>query len=686
MRSIALHAGDKELSNNIYISYLENSRSNNIYHRKYNAEEISTCSSGKKFRFSNGREAQIINKSYDDIAVTESKVCITNTAEESVELTSLGSAFIEVENRGKKSWFSHNKYLIHYCHNCWLGEGQWRKATLEDLGLYQDYNGHGHYCTVRFTSQGSQSTNRYYPLIFIEDTETGHIHYFEMKPAGGWYIEIGAAGQENGGEGLYVYLSGCCEANDGWHKTLKPGECYVTPSALWGSVEGGFEEAVRELIKFKRRTSAATFKNNIPPVCFNDYMNCCWAMPETARTIPLIDAAADAGAEIFCIDAGWHTNYSDDSMLIGDWIPSKERFVPYGLEGIAAYVKEKGMKFGVWLEIEGCVKQALGYTECNEQLLRRRGKVIGDSRAFYDFRSEVICKKIEGVFDYLYGIGVRYVKNDYNQTVGLGCDGADSLSEGLAENTKAFYRFVDYIREKYPDMIIENCGSGAMRSDAEALSHFHLQSISDQEVYTCNPSIISGSLAQIPPEKAGIWSYPYPIRYRDRLNYDKFKESVNRFSDGQETIFNMVNSMMGVMYLSGCIELADEKNRSLISEAVQVYKEYRRDISLAHPVYPSGMIRLSDRGVYSAGLLVLEKKRIYLAVWQIADVDGDTENVCREEMNKNNYIELSKYGTVIHVEKMYPSLENYRCEKVNTGICVNLPSGNSAAFISVTFE
>ena len=45
----------------------------------------------------------------------------------------------------------------------------------------------------------------------------------------------------------------------------------------------------------------------------------------------------------------------------------------------------------------------------------------------------------------------------------------------------AYYAFIDELTEKYPDLIIENCPSGAMRCDHGTLKRFHFQSISDQD-------------------------------------------------------------------------------------------------------------------------------------------------------------------------------------------------------------
>src|SRR5699024_2719573 len=92
------------------------------------------------------------------------------------------------------------------------------------------------------------------------------------------------------------------------------------------------------------------------PVIFNDYMNCLWGNPTTEEEIPLIDMAAACGCEYYCIDCGW---YSAGEWWgnVGEWLPSEERFpkteaFPEGLKSLLAYIRQKGMVPGLWLELE----------------------------------------------------------------------------------------------------------------------------------------------------------------------------------------------------------------------------------------------------------------------------------------------------------------------------------------------
>lgn len=596
---------------------------------------------------------------------------ITNVSSECMDINQISSAFIEIKNEGKLPWHDEEKYKIHFCQSAWLGEGQWNSSTLDNLGMYQVYDDHQHRNYACISSKGSWSTSRYYPLVMVEDLELGKIHYFEIKSSASWYIEFCIEYNENKEETLYVFLSDSCEKNDCWNKQLQPKESYQTATVVYGTVDGGFEEAVRELITYKRADSKVQFEHKFPPVCFNDYMNCCWAMPSYEKTTALIDKAAELGVEVFCIDSGWQAPLLNDFIRgKGDWVVSKSRFLPKTFEDIIGYINSKGMKCGAWLEIEAVMEGGLSFIELDQYILKRRNHRIGKTNSFFDFTTEFIQNKIEKVFDMLYEMGIRYIKNDYNQTLGIGCDGEYSMSETMRKNMIAFCKFIDKIQNKYPDLIIENCGSGGMRCDSETLSHFHLESTSDQEVYTCNPSIICGSLSYMPVEKAGVWAYPYPVRYDDRMEYQIFPDD---YSNGYQTSFNMVNAMMGLMYLSGRIDAADELNTCLMKDAIHTYKEIRRDYPAAYPIYPTGTFRIKDKGIKTLGLYVPEKKIAYVAIWKI--------NTNQSTLT----VDLSKYGTLKTAEKLYPELNDYILTSSGNCITAEFPEGNCAMITKIEF-
>ena len=298
---------------------------------------------------------------------------------------------------------------------------------------------------------------------------------------------------------------------------------------------------------------------------------------------------------------------------------------------------------------------------------------------FVDYTDKGQCDYIEAVFDMLYEAGCRFIKNDYNRSTMIGHElRGSSPAEGLKKCTEAFYALIDKIQAKYPDMYIENCGSGAMRCDTGTLRHFQLQSTSDQEFYFFNPSIISGSLGYLAPEKAGVWSYPYPVSFyqnRAGLKMNEDAEYMKAKEDGEETAFNMINALCGSLYLSGRIDFADELNTQLIKDGVEAFKKYRVHNSKAFPVWPCGHLSIADRTHSALGLLSADGKKMTLAVWKFED---SAEVI---EINLNKYF----CGKKVNVEFVYPTaIETEFVYNKNTNILsVRMPKDRSARFFEI---
>ncbi len=551
---------------------------------------------------------------------------ITNNGNRTVRLTGFSSAFVNT---------AHGKVML--SQNRWQTEGQWKTFDMEELGLIQTTVHPWEKGVFRIESVGSWATGGHFPLTMVL-CDDGRTIYMEIEGAHNWMLEHSCSGSIRS---IFYTLEGTAahEENGGWYYDLKPGESYTAQPAVWGVVEGGFEEAAGELAVYRRLTSLTRFADDTIPVVFNDYMNCLWGQPSDKKLLPLIDAAAKVGCEVFCIDAGWHKNAAPGGAL-GDWIVNNEKFGERGLAGVFSCMKEKGLKPGVWFELESVTPNAAAYGLDGDCLLKRYGEVI--PRAFFNFRNEKVRAHLKARIDELYGMGVRYIKNDYNATTGIGCDPANggAPAEGLIENYEAFVSFIDEVCASHPDLVIENCGSGACRSEHGTLKHFFLQSTSDQEFYYWNPSIIAGTMAQMEPEKAGVWSYPMPVYYDEQKSFTADDAWRAQFADGEQTIFNMVNGMCGVLYQSGRLDLADEYNLSLVAEGVAAYKKMRRDIVKAKPILPGGPFGITEKGIFTAGLSVGE--RAYLAVWRIG---GEAD---RAE------IDLAKYGFT-KASAWYPS-------------------------------
>ncbi len=350
-----------------------------------------------------------------------------------------------------------------------------------------------------------------------------------------------------------------------------------------GCVRGGFEHAIEALTKY-RRTACLRPRSDTRklPVIFNDYMNCLKGDPTTAKELPLIDAAAAAGCEYFVIDAGWYAELNENWWgSVGAWQPSKTRW-PGGLQQVLDRIRAKGMMPGLWLEPEVVGINSPLKDKPDAWFFQRHDKrVIDHARYLLDLRNPEVRSYLHRVVDRLVGeYKVGYIKMDYNVD---GLEGteylADSPGAGLAgaQQGAPLLSWLDEVLARYPDLTIENCGSGGGSMEYAMLSHLQLQSSSDQEDYRLYPAIEVGESAGVLPEQLAIWSYQLA------------------HGDADAAAFNHVNAMLFRIHQSGQIAELSPESFAQLKGGLQIYKDtIRPHIGKAVPYYPLGMPDMTD--------------------------------------------------------------------------------------------
>lgn len=591
---------------------------------------------------------------YNGISVARTWTTVTNNGNEDVTLEYVSSfALTGIEKEGLLS--QDEKMSLKVCHNSWQRELQWQEYTLPQLGveLCQPLKEQHSSKVIGFTNVGNWSAKEYIPMGYLENKETNSSIFWQIEHNGSWHWEI--SDQEGH---LYLQLSGPSEIESHWSKNLKKGETFCSVPCAVGVCTGGFDYAMGELTKYRRKIRRRNRDNETLAVIFNDYMNCLWGDPTTEKEIPLIDAAAEAGCEYFCIDAGWYDKgFWWDG--VGQWQESKERF-PNGLKEVTDYIRSKNMIPGVWLELEVMgIKCPMVNEVCNDTwFFTRHGKRIHDrSRYQLDFRNPKVIAHANEVIDRLvsqYGVG--YIKMDYNIEPGIGTEyNADSVGDGLLEHERAYLSWLDSIFKKYPKLIIENCSSGGLRMDYALLSRYSIQSTSDQDDYRRYCTISANAPSALCPEQAAVWSYPMVS------------------GDKEEVVFNMINAMMLRIHQSGHLVNIEPDRKALVKEAIDVYKTMRKDIKNALPFWSLGTSCFSDEWV-SLGLKT--ESTAYLAVW-------------RRESSKDTCILPIKFlkGKNVKISCIYPSFneEAFAFNKNAGTVSVKLSKNYSARLFKLEF-
>lgn len=528
---------------------------------------------------------------YNDIPVIRAWTEVVNQSLNSIPMEYVSSFTVTGISGGSRgSW--ETKSRLHIAHNAWHGELQWRSYRLSELGLTKvnDFS----IKRLSYSNSGTWSSADLHPMGGYENIEAGMAMCWQIEHNGSWHWEI----SDKANDQLYLQLSGPTENESHWWKNVAPGEAFMSVPAAIAIVKGGFEQGIVELTRYRREIRRWNEDNKRLPVIFNDYMNCLFADPTTEKILPLVDAAASVGCEYYCIDAGWYADgewWSD----VGLWQPSQRRF-PGGLQEVLGYIRAKGLIPGLWLELEVMgIHCPLAQQVSDEWFFMRHGKrVIDHGRYQLDYRHPEVIQYADEVIDRLvteYKVG--YIKMDYNINAGIGTEvNADSFGDGLLQHNRAYLRWLDSVFARYPDLVIENCGSGGLRMDYALLARHSVQSISDQMDYRKFAAISAAAPTALTPEQSAAWSYP-------------LKEG-----DREEVIFNMVNGMLMRVHQSGHLSDIASDRFELIREGISYYKSIRASIPKALPFWPIGLPKHGDHWL-SLGLRCGDKA--YVAVWRL---------------------------------------------------------------------
>jgi alpha-galactosidase len=531
----------------------------------------------------------------EDIPVCRQWICIKNDSPEPLGVEQLASAVMHhvgVENGPDAA----RDLRLHIPFSGWSGEGQWRELSPSELGLTSSDSSH-----YRAVSIGSRASAEKNPMAVLVDTKRRISWFWQIEHSGSWMWEIGNLFYKEH-QGLYWLAGGPNEPFGGWWKELAPGESFETVPVALGCVDGGFEEAVGALTAYRRAACRRPHPvDDRLPVIFNDYMHCLWGDPTLEKELPLIRAAAKLGCEIFAMDSGWYAAPDENWWPgVGEWKVNEARFPGDAFGRVMREIRDHGMIPGLWLEPEVVGVRSPVSARPDGWFLRRHGRRVAyNGRFFLDFRNPEVREWMLDINTRLinnYGIG--YIKYDYNIDLMQGVDSVSGgLGHGLLEHARALYQFYEGLAARFPELIMENCGAGGLRMDYGMLSRMQIQSSSDLENCLDYAPLAAGVAAVCLPEQMAVWAYPSP-------------------NGGEEdTILNMVNSLLGRVHLSGRIDLLSAPQLLLVREALDLYKQLRGRLVRMRPFYPSGMPSIMPRGVWMSWGMRNEAAAL-LGVWR----------------------------------------------------------------------
>ena len=208
------------------------------------------------------------------------------------------------------------------------------------------------------------------------------------------------------------------------------------------------------------------------------------------KIIKMMDDIAAFGGELFVMDDGWFGDKYPrkvDNSSLGDWVVDKNK-LPNGIQALTEAAKQHKLKFGIWIEPEMTNTVSELYDKHPDWVLQRPGRDLrkgrGGTQVVLDLCNPQVQDFVFSVVDNLMTNypEIAYIKWDANASI-------ENYGSTYLPRAKQSNIYVDYhlgllkvlkrVREKYPDLVIQDCASGGGRANYGLLPYFDEFWVSD---------------------------------------------------------------------------------------------------------------------------------------------------------------------------------------------------------------
>lgn len=455
-------------------------------------------------------------------------------------------------------------YEIYSQGSSWCRENQGRWQRL--------YNG-----IFELKCEGGRTTQGNTPFISLRDSGQRKAMSFHLLPCGNWIIRVITKTDE--GESLPNLTIEMGMSDRELKYRLEPNEFIEMPEILMQGLEKGepysFTSELHEFIL----KNVLKDKYKPAPVAYNTWFDD-FDYLDVQRLRKQLIAAKEAGCEVFTVDAGWYgIGEGNWSEKVGDWRERTDSAFYGRMLEFSEEVRKKGLGFGLWIEPERVGSKAPILKEHPEWLIK------SDESYYYpDFTKEEVYNYFLGVISGLIEkFKISWFKLDFNFEIKQ-----DPYEKELYGYYKAFYKLLSELKEKYPNVFLEGCSSGAMRLDLNALSYFDGHFLSDN----VNPKdvlrIYQNSILRLPPGFLIKWpvlrsigksipQYGIPIKHAK----ETIVTPMGATWEMSETInidFAFKVCLSGMIGLSGDIAGLSMESIEGIKQYIEFYKTWRKSI------------------------------------------------------------------------------------------------------------
>ncbi len=398
------------------------------------------------------------------------------------------------------------------------------------------------------------SSNIHNPYVFLESEAYGYIAINLIYS--GNHKEI----VEKTTMGRTKIMSGI---NDyAFHYTLKKGETFTAPEAVV-VVGDTTQEITTKMHEFVNESIIPErFKNVERPILINNWEATYFDF-NYDKLIAIADRASQLGIELFVLDDGWFGDRKDDFRALGDWYDNVQK--TGGLAKLKKAFKERGMKFGLWIEPEMINADSNLYRAHPEYAMTIPGMTPIEKRnqLMLDLTNDTV---VDAVLEMLYNVidevHPDYIKWDYNRQI------TDAFSPVLENQGEYFYKYTlgvykmfNAMTSRYPEILFEGCSSGGNRFDLGMLYYTPQIWCSDDTDARERAYIQEGTLYAYPQSTMGAHVSISPNHGTQN-------------STSPDDRFNI--ACIGAFGYELDLSRIDEEELALYKEQVSFYKKHRK--------------------------------------------------------------------------------------------------------------
>jgi alpha-galactosidase len=443
-----------------------------------------------------------------------------------------------------------------------------------------------------YLKSGRRATEEMLPYMLVHEIQNRTGLFFGVQWSGHWFMD---ALNLNGAQENLKKLRICGGPDEFSHK-LVPGGIFSSPWCYIGMFSGQIDDGFRAHNDFLKKAIMPVPRFDSPPVTYNHW----YAMEKDIKEHDLYkeaDIASELEVDYFIIDDGWYGNSqkslknkteSDDGMAewfegAGNWNEDRAKF-PSGLKAFSEYVHSKGMKFGIWIEPErvdittgnegGWNSEWLAGDEDGKphelkyKNARTNGWLCFAHESVREWAKDWICRLIEKY-------EIDWIKWDSNWwTICRNPIHGHQEGDGEYAHIEGVYEVYEYLLEKYPELVIENCAGGGTRMDTGIMRYSHIHWVDDETDLPQKVRAHCSRLSAYMPSQ-NIYTFFCPP-HNEKADFSEFTYPGTTNIEKDLVDYKMRSCMLGVWGLSYRLSSIPREAYGQLKKNIDEYKKIRQ--------------------------------------------------------------------------------------------------------------